>query len=153
VGYGFLLNPALGGYLADPVRQYPDSQLVEALDSFLDLTANPFLLPNLVGGILCLSAYFLVSAFVEETLPADQIEPLFEWRSRPVLAVSSLNCEREDHDDHGRGVSIHVVPTDEVKVLETEVGEGEKETATIRSLLGRRSTRSHLILYWGLTPS
>ena len=78
-GYGFLINPAISGYLADPVRQYPDSNFVESLDSFLNLTANPFLLPNLFGCFFCLLAYFFVSAFVDETLPADKIEP-FQWR-------------------------------------------------------------------------
>ena len=96
-GYGFLINPALSGYLAAPLRQYPDSNLVELLDSFLNLTANPFLLPNLAGCLFCLSAYFCVSAFVDETLPGDKIEPFelgnfvpsFCQRAAIVRTVSS----------------------------------------------------------------
>ena len=44
-GCGFLINPALSGYLADPV--------VELLDSVFSLRAkNPFLLPNVLGSVV-----------------------------------------------------------------------------------------------------
>mmetsp|Transcript_12320 Transcript_12320/g.22226 ORF Transcript_12320/g.22226 Transcript_12320/m.22226 type:complete len:625 (-) Transcript_12320:380-2254(-) len=74
-GYGFLVNPAFSGYLADPMKQYPNSNFVLFLDSSLNLTDNPFLLPNLAGCVFCLSAYFCVRAFVEETLPQNKIQP------------------------------------------------------------------------------
>eukprot|EP00980_Cylindrotheca_fusiformis_P008351 scaffold1754_cov105-Cylindrotheca_fusiformis.AAC.13 len=71
-GYGFLINPAIGGYLSDPVKQYPDAEFVEVLEPVLK--RSPFLLPNVVGCLFCLIAFFLVGHFVEETLPSNKIE-------------------------------------------------------------------------------
>ena len=104
-GYGFLINPALSGYLSDPIRQYPESNFIELLDSFLNLTANPFLLPNLAGCLFCLSAYFCVNSFVDETLPADKIEsfevgnfvPSCCKRSAIVRTVSSWGLFKHLH--------------------------------------------------------
>eukprot|EP00934_Nitzschia_sp_Nitz4_P002778 Nitzschia sp. Nitz4//scaffold307_size21646//13824//15683//NITZ4_008599-RA/size21646-processed-gene-0.15-mRNA-1//-1//CDS//3329547142//2768//frame0 len=66
-GYGFLLNPAIGGFLSDPVKQYPDSLLVEGARPLL--TAYPFLLPNVVGCLVCVVGFVLMQYNVEETLP------------------------------------------------------------------------------------
>jgi MFS family permease len=165
--YGFLLNPALAGYLADPLMQYPSSRLVEVLDGILDLEAFPFLLPNLVGSVYCIVAYVLVWAFVEETLPADQIEPFFEpkWKTKwglkhgtsvfdPPISLHNVS-EAEDQEDVNQygatsGVSLCIVPSKEVEVLHGEklIKGKEKSTATIKSLLARTSTRKHLIMYW-----
>lgn len=72
-GYGFLINPAIGGYLSDPVKQYPDAEIVEVLEP--TLKSSPFLLPNVVGCLMCLIAFVLVGHFVEETLPAEKMRP------------------------------------------------------------------------------
>lgn len=96
-GYGFLINPAISGYLADPVRQYPTSSLVKALDSYLNLRTDPFLLPNLAGCIFCMLAYLSVNAHVDETLSPGKLEqftwsnlvPAFCRRAEIVRTVSS----------------------------------------------------------------
>lgn len=49
--FGYPLNPAASGYLVAPVWKYPGSKLVGVLGIFFNLTANPFLLPNLVAGV------------------------------------------------------------------------------------------------------
>merc|ERR1719491_116530 len=71
-GYGFLINPAITGYLSDPIKQYPNSKLVEFFGTLL--RAFPFFLPNFVGCLFCLIAYILVLNFVEETLPLERRE-------------------------------------------------------------------------------
>ena len=81
-GYGFLLNPAITGYLSDPVKQYPSSELVALAGS--PLTSFPFLLPNICGCLFCLVGFVLVHFFVEETLPMEKrralrVPSVFPW--------------------------------------------------------------------------
>ena len=71
-GYGFLINPAIGGYLSDPVKQYPNNALVDLFRPML--TQFPFVLPNLVGCLVCLAASIMVFYFVDETLPSSKRE-------------------------------------------------------------------------------
>lgn len=69
-GIGFLLSPALGGILANPVKQYPEWVLTQRFEH--TLTRYPFLLPNIVGCALCILSALAVQLLVEETLPEDQ---------------------------------------------------------------------------------
>jgi MFS family permease len=69
-GWGFLFSPALSGALAEPVRQYPNSELVRSFQGIL--AAYPFLLPNLVGALFCFATTFATFAFVHETLPEEK---------------------------------------------------------------------------------
>ncbi|OEU17289.1 MFS general substrate transporter [Fragilariopsis cylindrus CCMP1102] len=69
-GYGFLINPAISGYLSDPIKQYPNVEFGYALEHILEI--YPFLLPNVLGSILCILGYFLVDNYVEETLPEEK---------------------------------------------------------------------------------
>merc|ERR1712232_210249 len=73
-GYGFLICPAISGYLSDPVKAYPDSALVQAFEP--QLSAFPFVLPNLVGAFLCLASFVAVTSTVEETLPEENCQKL-----------------------------------------------------------------------------
>ena len=66
-GGGFLINLAITGYLADPVKQYPKAHVVQYFEPFL--STYPFFLPNLIGFVMCLICYGLVYSFVEVTLP------------------------------------------------------------------------------------
>lgn len=173
-GYGFLLNPALGGYLADPMSQYPDSKLFVWLDSFLNMTEYPFLLPNLVGGVFCLVACFLVSSFVEETLPSPDRVVNFRWDIKLKKALGSeveAPTKENSSDTASRGgysadtwrdknglsrwnsmssseTGRSHPPSPPSKPFDVSQPNEKKETATIKSLLKRPATRKHLILYW-----
>lgn len=68
-GWGFLLSPIVGGYLSDPLKQFPDSYLSR---SFPKILSNfPYLLPNVVGALLCLIGLVTTYFFVKETKPAQ----------------------------------------------------------------------------------
>ena len=87
LGYGFLLSPAISGYLSDPVKQYPNSPLlIGPLESLL--STFPFLLPNLIGCFICLASFFAVHYNVEETLPLERQE--YFWEN-----IRRLCCQRE----------------------------------------------------------
>lgn len=90
-GYGFLINPALSGYLSDPIKQYPSLQFGATFTTLL--TDYPFLLPNILGSILCVIGYFLVDKYVEETLPDDKIQPFYIQDLLPSGCCSGCSFE------------------------------------------------------------
>ena len=81
-GWGFLFSPALSGFLAEPVRQYPELGIVQSFHGFL--SSFPFLIPNLVSVLFCSAAFSAIWAFVPETLPIEKLRgaryiPLDAW--------------------------------------------------------------------------
>jgi MFS family permease len=70
--YSYLLGPALGGFLAEPLQQYPNVSWLQNGWWAPLLERCPFLLPNLVVALICLSASLAVALFLEETLPASK---------------------------------------------------------------------------------
>ena len=60
----------MSGYLAEPLKQYPNAQWLQELGTWSYYIATyPFLLPNLVAVLLCLISFVTVIFWVEETLP------------------------------------------------------------------------------------
>ncbi|XP_065841414.1 uncharacterized protein [Oscarella lobularis] len=60
-GVGFMIGPALGGILADPVRQYPNTFSWRFLRTF------PYFLPSAVSASLLLIGVVVVYCFLPET--------------------------------------------------------------------------------------
>jgi MFS family permease len=175
-GYGFLINPAIAGYLSDPVKQYPDAKVVEMLEPIL--RSSPFLLPNVVGCVFCLIAFFLVGHFVEETLPAEKVQAFSLYG---FLSSRCGHCCRPQHpvETPEKNIDFNETQTllpkwiskspstlslvnsqisqsshgnlqDEVTTAEMvpRDEEEEEEAATILSLWSQKPTRQHLIFYW-----
>jgi MFS family permease len=75
-GWGYLIAPAVGGMLAEPLQQYSelhwdtDVWYVRLIQQF------PFLLPNLISVGVGALALVAVAAFVTETLPKNTVRPL-----------------------------------------------------------------------------
>jgi MFS family permease len=72
--WGFLLAPALGGALAEPLKQYP--RWNPELWVRKMLTEFPFILPNLLAFLLCILTAVLVRCILPETLPEERRRPL-----------------------------------------------------------------------------
>lgn len=70
VGFGMLIGPAIGGVLSEPVTQHPDIDFGRFEDLLLKF---PFLLPNLIGGLLCTLSTLQIIFSVEETLPKEKL--------------------------------------------------------------------------------
>lgn len=68
-GGAFLIAPAISGALAEPVKQYPSVAWLQEGGFSSMLSAVPFFLPNLVGGLFCIISMVFVHLFVVETLP------------------------------------------------------------------------------------
>ena len=168
------MSPAISGYLSDPVKQYPDSPLLEGELGSL-LSSYPFLLPNIVGCILCLFSFFAVHYNVEETLPLENRRCFWESirlcccpRERSAIrTVSSwglfkhlpfTRVEREESFTEESNYLPHWVATSpstsSLLLISSSKGNvkskqsSKSNKTTIRSIWNRRSTREHLLIYW-----
>mmetsp|Transcript_57798 Transcript_57798/g.172521 ORF Transcript_57798/g.172521 Transcript_57798/m.172521 type:complete len:547 (-) Transcript_57798:118-1758(-) len=144
--YGFLLSPAIGGVLADPLRQYPASSAVK---SFAPLLSKfPFILPNLVGALMCMVAIFFVTSLVEETLPEDR-------RRDSKFVFIDLWCYISKKMFY-RGTTERVEKRHLLSPTETEGRESfvsqditsEDDHPCMSSIWKRSHTRQHLQAYW-----
>jgi len=95
-GYGFLLCPAITGYLSDPMKQYPRTMEAAVVPEWFRslLLAYPFVLPNLLACVLCWMACWLVRNHVEETLPESRRKP---WLSFVPSDLNPTGCCRFCH--------------------------------------------------------
>ena len=176
-GIGFLLSPALGGILANPVKQYPELALTQRFEQIL--TRYPFLLPNIVGCALCILSALTVHLFVEETLPEDQrrhvkyfAADIWQWMltktqniCRFILMKKEVNSPFTINEEiplvsgeRKMGAKLqrrikdadeHIDQADGGKA--TINGFDDKEDiggATASAIWNRESTRRHLISYW-----
>lgn len=71
-GWGFLFSPALGGFLSDPVKQFPNSYISTHFTEFF--TTYPYILPNIVAVIICLAGLLTTMFWVKETKPDEIID-------------------------------------------------------------------------------
>jgi len=173
-GWGFLISPALGGWLAEPAKQYPNASWIvnspQGVQSML--LKYPFLLPNLVGAIVCFLIVVVVTCFIEETLPASkrrspkyiphdtkrQIDlTLCQLHSRTKMMLltcfgKNKNPQPSQHQSD-ETTSLILVKHDEV--AENNNGNimyvsqsTENTDASESSLWNRKDTRRHLWAYW-----
>jgi len=86
-GWGYLMAPAIGGFLSEPLQRFPDSKLIRyCCDGYGNhdndettatachwlLSHYPFVLPNIIGMIFCFVTAWAVYVYIEETLPIEQ---------------------------------------------------------------------------------
>ncbi|CAJ1949636.1 unnamed protein product [Cylindrotheca closterium] len=149
-GYGFLINPAIGGYLSDPVKQYPNTLFVEWFEPIL--SRYPFLLPNVVGCLLCLVAFFMVGRFVQETLPEEKLRPFSLWAS--IKSKCSLCFPRQQPAFIRRvsswGLFKHMHPT-EGEMSDEFISADERKDALPKWISPSPSTSS--LVYMSRLPS
>ena len=154
-GYGFLVNPAISGYLSDPVKQYPDAEFVRIFRPMLE--EFPFFLPNLVGCFFCLIGYVLIHNFVDETLPEEKrqkfrlpsILPCMKVDHPMMRNVSSCGLFKHLHNSNGEiseDLNVTLSPSEDEDGHGIE--QGGEGSATISSLMKRQGTRQHLFVYW-----
>ena len=94
--WGLLVGPALGGYLAEPLNQWKGSipSWLAGSPLMYGLTETfPFVLPNLVIGILCFFCSLLVTYHLPETLEQSQSlsklisRAFYDWREKHKPAL------------------------------------------------------------------
>jgi hypothetical protein len=67
-----LLSPAIGGALADPVKQFPSSFILQSTFIHDLLLRYRYFLPNFIGAMLCLMGIPIVKLNLRETLEVMQ---------------------------------------------------------------------------------
>lgn len=138
--WGFLVAPAIAGFLADPlmVREntgssnsvLPNTRLLRLLYKY------PYLLPNLLGAVLCWSAAVAVYFIVPETLERQKQDyttiPSSVYPNGTYGSLEDVDLDRNNDDD--TKCCWHISKT--------------SNTTGITSIWSRRNTGNHLIAYW-----
>ena len=143
--WGFLISPAIGGFLADPLKQYPKSSLVRTFESFL--STYPFSLPNIFGALLCLGSMIATIVYVEETLPADKLRSIRHvpqdlkesLRKMWVNASCRTNVQSDIEEGETEKFSEEGSEKDSIKKTDKEI---------ISMFWSNRKTRILFIVYW-----
>ena len=116
--WGFLLGPAIGGFLASPVKQYPKNPFWQSGWRHRILEEYPFLLPNIAVALFCIVSSIMVSFLIEETLQDDRTFSLPRHQQNPeVQNLIADPCAKEDKKQE-------------------------------RSIWSNLATRKHMLFYW-----
>ena len=171
-GWGFLICPAISGILSEPVTQYPHYfSKTTFLYSFL--SKYPFILPNILGSILCLIAFLFVFFVIEETLVIDNAHMgdfgkklRHSWRNlssifydldkseERSLLTKQINYEStQSYDDDSQDI-IEENPVD-IEIVEQQIHNTKEQPdefttspPTMKSIWSQTAIRHHLILQW-----
>jgi MFS family permease len=152
--WGFLISPAVGGWLAEPIRQYPHLFTEDTINStiYRVLAKYPFLLPNLFGSMLCLATALAVYYCIPETLPEDQLS------STTCPLTGSIDLLARNHKSDGESAEVSPllpsstkprINTSMVDYVEHEHIDSAKKTSnTTKPSLWTKQSRDQLIPYW-----
>lgn len=166
--WGFLISPAIGGWLCEPLKQYPWLSTEEdASNSFwyTILSKYPFILPNLFGTLLCTLTALVVAFCIPETLPSDLRQDVTmdcSLASCIGMLKAKLNLQRTTSKKEESASLLTPAPIDNRKSNkeetsiyaldnQTENSNGRTDTTTTPSMLSfwhNQSTKDHLLSYW-----
>jgi MFS family permease len=142
--WGFLLGPAIGGLLAEPQTQYPQTMWFQSGWRKTLLETYPFLLPNLVVAICCLVGAISATWFISETLtirerwtPRKAFQDLFHSLSGCWMNISQSWRPRAPRGEESQALLRNEASTDFIHKSPPEA-----------SIWSRKTTRNHLIANW-----
>jgi MFS family permease len=151
-GWGFLVSPVVSGALSDPVKQYPNLYILQEGTFAGDVMRSfPFLLPNLLGALMCLVSIIFIKMFINETLHKDRrrsvIEdafrcirhfqcfvPGYRYQSLPVLKTLESEIFPAIEENH--------------ETIEKTSFREDSLSASMLSLLSRKDTQRCLAIFW-----
>ena len=160
--YGYLIAPALAGFLADPLDVRENTNITSADDNELHsscyklLSKYPYLLPNLLGAILCWASAMAVYLCIPETMSKCRSARLLgkDISQQTRRMCARLKCTKDVQDD----AFVALNTTDEsssdnpIQQYGSIQNNGKSDntisSASIKVIWSRRKTRSHLIAYW-----
>ncbi|KAL3932096.1 MAG: hypothetical protein SGBAC_011009 [Bacillariaceae sp.] len=135
--WGFLLGPAIGGLLSQPIQQYPKQfENNEFLSNLFG--SYPYLLPNIVVAATCLAAATLISFAISETLENNG-----QRKDRHRCVEDSTDEYEGDPENDDT-----IPPNERTKLMALSKvlnPTRDEEEVTIWS---RRPTRVHMIFNW-----
>lgn len=162
--YGFLIAPAVAGFLADPlnVREKGIAYPTNTDDSMLHiscyklLSKYPYLLPNLLGAVLCWASAMAVYLCIPETMPRCRSARLLgkdfkEWARR---IRDRQQCSKDVQEDALIALKADDSSSDNpvqqygsTQNLDDKL-DNTMASASLKMIWSRRKTRVHLIAYW-----
>ncbi|KNF06201.1 hypothetical protein PSTG_00709 [Puccinia striiformis f. sp. tritici PST-78] len=89
--FGLMIGPAIGGYTAEPARQYPNSIFAK----YTFFSTYPYFIPCFLAGLLNIFAVVLGILYLEETLPSK----LIKARRRPSENLNDDSLEEQERSD------------------------------------------------------
>jgi len=127
--WGMLVAPAIAGFLAEPLTQYPGLFADKTMHpGFLWLLETyPFLLPNLFGAFCCMASILTIHLLLDETLPKE---------TETDVSRQSSQTSRSLSPDEGTLLLLK---------------QPEKSGSTVSQetpVWSRPLTRSHMIAHW-----
>lgn len=143
-GFGLLVGPAIGGYLAEPSKKYAFFSRTE-LRLFEEF---PYLLPNLLSSIACIFSFFVALALLDETKNSRAANsPKVSQLSKKSQAQSAANDPADSVDGAGRRpvdpetlVPIQAVPQSAVQNISPVLTEKTEDISFCGSLCQLFST-------------
>ncbi|OAV92530.1 hypothetical protein, variant 2 [Puccinia triticina 1-1 BBBD Race 1] len=93
--FGLMIGPAIGGYTAEPARQYPNSIFAK----YPFFSTYPYFVPCLLAGLFNLLAVVLGTLYLEETLPSKLIKA--QKRSAELSRDDSLETQERPNPAEG----------------------------------------------------
>jgi hypothetical protein len=166
---GFLVAPALAGFIADPLNVRTHDHTSEDIInegvahrvSHRLLETYPYLLPNLLGAILCWLSALAVYFCLPETLPecssiSSMGKDFCNWVSGCIFTVrEKIIPVIGVRDEAGAHRSISAVSYGSLEGSSSVVDEEQqcqvgKQSLhkAVSSVLSRPNTRYHLLAYW-----
>ena len=114
VGVGMLVGPAIGGLLSEPVTQFPNVDFGRFEATLLKF---PFLLPNLIGAIICTISTIQVIFYVKETLPPERLRSakyvipdiISFFFSLPSMIGKKVASWRNDDDGYEKSMNKSIL--------------------------------------------
>ncbi|KAH9450009.1 hypothetical protein MJO28_014262 [Puccinia striiformis f. sp. tritici] len=89
--FGLMIGPAIGGYTAEPARQYPNSIFAK----YTFFSTYPYFIPCFLAGLLNIFAVVLGILYLEETLPSK----LIKAQRRPSEDLNDDSLEEQERSD------------------------------------------------------
>ncbi len=161
--YGFLIAPAVAGFLADPLNVREKGPYSTSIDDsvlhiscYKLLSKYPYLLPNLLGAVLCWASAMAVYLKIPETMPQCRSTRLLgndfmqyarricdrQQRSKDVQEDSSIALKTNDFSSNVPAPQYGSIQNLDDKLDNTMAN------ASLKMIWSRRKTRVHLIAYW-----
>ena len=164
--WGFLISPAIGGWLSEPIRQYPS--IFADTDAsawwYSMMSEYPFILPNLVGSTLCIGTALIALWCIPETLPRRPTSSDVENSTvdQNGLSVRKYCCVDNNHRWCLRRRSSRVSSGESQNVTEqssllvpprnskskNDETPSSHESTSIDKIWQIELARNHLIPYW-----
>jgi MFS family permease len=162
--WGYLVSPAIGGLLSDPIRQYPGATWLRRGPIGHVLTKNPFLLPNVVACVACLVTFVIVTYFVDETLPESKRRDasnipgdIFDWIQHSIKILLRTIELRKVPGETRTGSRMRLSSKQRYDKVDCDYGATNKaldgsthafDGEPTETVWGRARTRRHLLAHW-----